>query len=284
MGAAMQFALANGARPGPPMRHAYLCGPEYSAGEIRQALRASPENGHIELGNVSSPEDQERIAHLLARLVSRDLVVGLFQGIAETGPRALGHRSILANPRNPRMLAILNERVKFREPFRPLAPMLTPGAAERLYHLSPGASDDGYNAYGYMVLTARARPGTQERVPAVVHEDGTSRLQIVRRDVSPFTHAFLVAMGRRNGEEVSVNTSLNVGSPIAQTPEQAIKTLNRSLGMDGLLMIAADGRAFLSWQAGQNARKNGRGQLLHTALTTWRTATESKAAPPLTSA
>jgi hypothetical protein len=98
-----------------------------------------------------------------------------------------------------------------------------------------------------MVLTARARPQARELIPSVVHHDGTGRLQIVRPEADPFCHEFLLAMGRRVGVEASVNTSLNVGAPIAHTPEQALGTLKRARGMDGLLAIGADGEATLVW-------------------------------------
>jgi len=174
--------------------------------------------------------------------------VGLFQGPAETGPRALGHRSILANPCNPKTLETINLRVKHREPIRPLAPMATLEAAQRFFELSPGAADDCYNAYNYMVLAVKARPEAREKIPAVVHKDGTSRLQIVREEHDPFTYAYLKAMGRRVGVEVSVNTSLNVGSPIAQTPSQALAAMKRARALSGIVMIAADGQAWLAWR------------------------------------
>ena len=125
--------------------------------------------------------------------------------------------------------------------------MLTRAAAERLFELQPGAAADDYNAYNYMVLTARARPEARELIPSVIHEDGTGRIQIVRPEADPFTHEFLLAMGRRTGVEASVNTSLNVGAPIAHTPEQAVETLKRAKGMDGLLTIDAERRATLVW-------------------------------------
>ena len=106
----------------------------------------------------------------------------------------------------------LNELVKFREIIRPLAPMATLEAAQKWFELARGASDDNYNAYNYMVLTAPARPGAYRAIPAVIHHDGTSRVQIVREQIDPLTHAYLRAMGRYIGAEVSVNTSLNVGA------------------------------------------------------------------------
>ena len=248
MGAAYSFALRAGARPGPAMQHAFWCGLAPTAAEIRTALDAATDVDDCALGNVNDPEQRDLIADLIARIVAEEGVVGLFQGPAETGPRALGHRSILANPCNPRTLETINRRVKFREPIRPLAPMATLSAARRFFELSPGGADDGYNAYNYMVLTAAARPEARNRIPAVVHEDGTARLQIVRKEHDPFTYAYLKAMGRHVGVEVSVNTSLNVGSPIVQTPAQALDALRRAKALSGLIMIADDGQAWFAWQ------------------------------------
>ena len=159
-------------------------------------------------GVLSTPEAFEASADLLAFLISKSgAVCGLFQGRAETGPRALGHRTILANACNPRSLEVLNARVKMRERVRPLAPMMTASAARALFHLAPsvaegegdddGAGDesdddnDGLSAYNFMVTAARARNGTRELIPAVVHADGTARLQIVRKKHDPFTFAVL---------------------------------------------------------------------------------------------
>src|SRR5262249_10090389 len=89
------------------------------------------------LGDISAAAERERVADLLAYLIAKDAVVGIYQGAAETGPRALGHRSILANPTNESTRRILNERVKFRELIRPLAPMATPEAARLWFELSP---------------------------------------------------------------------------------------------------------------------------------------------------
>jgi carbamoyltransferase len=185
MGAAFNFALSAGAQPGPAMQHAFWCGLTPAAAEIRAALESAVDIDYELLGNICEAEDRDRIADEMARLVAQDGVVGLFQGSAETGPRALGHRSILANPCNPQSLETINSRVKFREPIRPLAPMATLSAAGRFFELSPGASDDNYNAYNYMVLTAAAKPEAREKIPAVVHQDGTARVQIVREEVDP---------------------------------------------------------------------------------------------------
>ena len=145
----------------------------------------------------------------------------------------------------------MNARVKYREAIRPLAPMMTREAALKWFELSDGAADADYNGYNYMVLTAQAKPDAAARIPAVIHADGTGRLQIVREATDPLTHAYLKALGRRNGEEVAVNTSFNVAGPIAQTPAQAIETLRRSKGIDAVVMIAEEGAAYAMWRPGQ---------------------------------
>lgn len=246
MGAAYNFALANGVPTGEKLQHAFYCGTPPSTASIHQALNKTEEIAYIPLGNVNCLQQREEIADFAAYVIAQDGVLGFFQGSAETGPRALGHRSIVANPCNPDSLKNINELVKFREKIRPLAPMATYEAAQRYFELSPGASDDNYNAYNYMVLTTRVRPDSYRLIPAVIHHDGTSRVQIVRKSDS-FTYAYLKAMGRRLGVEVSVNTSLNVGSPIVQNPEQALQALKRSKGISALIMIGAEGNTFMAW-------------------------------------
>jgi carbamoyltransferase len=107
-----------------------------------------------------------------------------------------------------------------------------------------------------MVLTAHSRPNARERIPAVIHADGTGRIQIVRQADDPLTYAYLKALGRRIGVEISVNTSFNVAGPIAQTPQQAIETLRRSKGLDAVFMVARDGAVYAAWHGG--ARDSGR--------------------------
>lgn len=268
IGAAYHFACRAGAKPGASLQHAFYCGMSPTIEEIRDALATVPEIGHLCVGNISTRHQSERIADLLAYIVSKDGVVGICRGAAEMGPRALGHRSILANPTNPQTLDVLNRLVKFRELIRPLAPMATVEAAKKWFELAPGADDDDYNAYNYMVLTSRAKPEAYQAIPAVIHFDGTSRVQIVREQVDPFIHAYLKAMGRRVGVEVSVNTSLNVGAPIAQSPVQALETLKRSKGMHGLFLIAEEGDAYVAWHDAESPPKDG-GKALRAWISEW---------------
>jgi carbamoyltransferase len=250
IGAAYMFAHMAGAPIGPPLDHAFYCGAPPTEAEIRAAFVGAPDVVWMCLGDFSTLEGRNAIADLMAFITARDGVLAIFQGSAETGPRALGHRSIVANPCNPRTRDVLNERVKYREGIRPLAPMMTLEAAKRWFELSDGASDDDYNAYNYMVLTARAKPEARSRIPAVIHADGTARLQIVREHIDPMTYAYLKALNRRIGVEVAVNTSFNVAGPIVQTATQAIETLRRSKGMDAVLMFAEEGSVFAAWHGG----------------------------------
>jgi carbamoyltransferase len=237
---------------------------------IVQAL-AAPDIASQRIGNITSREGRDAVADLMAYCVAAGGIVALSQGSGETGPRALGHRSIFANPCDPQTRERLNERVKYRESIRPLAPMLTREAASEFFELHDGASDGDYNAYNYMVLTAHSRPAARSRIPSVIHADGTGRIQIVREEDDPLTHAYLKALGRRIGVEVSVNTSFNVGGPIAQTPEQAMETLRRSKGLDAVFMVAADGTVHAAWHGGE--RDSGRFRRWHAEWsTTQRTA------------
>jgi carbamoyltransferase len=250
IGAAYMFAHLAGAGIGPALEHAFFCGFAPTEAEIRRALDDAPDIAWMYLGEVGSPEERASLADFMAFMTAQDGVFAIFQGSAETGPRALGHRSIVANPCNPRIRDVLNQRVKYREAIRPLAPMMTLEAAQQFFELSDGASDDNYNAYNYMVLTARSKPEARRRIPAVIHADGTGRLQIVREHTDPLTYAYLKALGRRIGVEAAVNTSFNVAGPIAQSATQAINTLRRSKGMDAVLMFTEEGPVIAAWHAG----------------------------------
>ncbi|MFL6791496.1 MAG: carbamoyltransferase C-terminal domain-containing protein, partial [Bradyrhizobium sp.] len=255
LGAAWLFAHLAGASRGAPMTHAFYCGLPPTREGIAAALRAS-DIASAEIGDISAPQGREAAADLMAFIVAQNGVIALFQGAAETGPRALGHRSILANPCNPDARQRLNERVKYREAIRPLAPMATLEAAREYFELLPGASDADYNAYNYMVLTARSKPHARDKIPAVIHADGTGRIQIVRAEDDALTYEYLKALGRRIGVEMSINTSFNVAGPIAQTPQQAVETLRRSKGLDAVLLVASDGAVYAAWHRGE--RDSGR--------------------------
>ena len=237
------------------MTHAFYCGTSPSPADIAAALTAD-DIATLRIGDISTPTGRDAVADLMAFIIARNGIVALYQGAAETGPRALGHRSIFSNPCDPQTRERLNERVKYREAIRPLAPMATQDAALEYFELLEGGSDADYNAYNYMVLTARSKPQARAKIPAVIHADGTGRIQIVRVEDDPLTYAYLKALGRHIGVEISVNTSFNVAGPIAQTPQQAIDTLRRSKGLDVVLLVASDGEVHAAWHGGN--RDSGR--------------------------
>jgi len=247
LGSAYQFAMRNGVKPGDGLPTPFLCGLPPSDEELRRVLDSSDFIFYEERGNLNDSHCLKDMADLMAFIVSRDGIIGIYQGEAETGPRALGHRSILANPCNPKTLAMINSRVKLREKIRPLAPMVTLDEAPRWFDLSEGASENAYDAYNYMVLTAQVTEEAKVAIPAVIHHDNTSRIQIVRPENNLLIFTYLKALKKYLGVEVSVNTSLNVGSPMVQTPAQALEIFKRAKGLDGIVMVSDTGHVYVVW-------------------------------------
>lgn len=163
-----------------------------------------------------------------ARLLSEGKVFGWFQGRSEFGPRALGNRSILADPRQAEMKDILNKRVKHRQAFRPFAPIVI---AERAAEIFEGAEESPF-----MLVAKRVLPDWKDRIPAIVHVDGTARVQTVREDQNPKLYRLLKEFDRITGVPVLLNTSFNVkGEPIVETPEDALECF-LSTGFDFLAL------------------------------------------------
>lgn len=163
-----------------------------------------------------------------ARLLSDGKVFGWFQGRGEFGPRALGNRSILADPRKSEMKDILNKRVKHRQAFRPFAPIVL---AERSAEIFEGDEESPF-----MLLAKRVLPAWKDRIPAIVHVDGTARVQTVREDQNPRMYKLLKEFELLTGVPVLINTSFNVkGEPIVETPEDALECF-LSTGFDYLAL------------------------------------------------
>jgi carbamoyltransferase len=155
------------------------------------------------------------LAEALADVLAADGIVAWFQGRSEYGPRALGHRSLLADPRHDANLQRLNA-VKGREEFRPVAPMALAERAADIF--------DGVHPSPYMLFVHRVRPEWRHRIPAVVHVDGTARVQTVHREDEPLVARLLEAFERRTGVPVLVNTSLNTaGRPMVDDPRDALE-------------------------------------------------------------
>ena len=217
VGAAYLGAVEQGHRP-EPMANAYL-GPSCDDAAIEEALK---------MAGVPYRRVEDPAAHA-ADLVARDKVVGWFQGRMELGPRALGARSILANPRNPGMQDIVNVKVKFREEFRPFCPsVLEEEAKEHFVGKATSAP--------YMTITFDVPEEKRKAIPSVTHVDGTARIQTVNEEQNAIFYRYLKALKERNGLGVTMNTSFNVkGDPIVNTPFQALATFYGS-GMDALVI------------------------------------------------
>lgn len=221
-GVALGAALApcldnNGKLPMQTMRHAYL-GPSFDDTAIESALRTYK----IRHGKLDDP------ALTAAQLLSEGKILGWFQGRMEFGPRALGSRSILADPRDPEMNAKVNNAVKFREWWRPFAPSFKKEAA-------PDFLESAFDS-PFMILTAQVKPEKRNVIPSVTHVDGSARPQTVERDVNPLYYRLIGEFGKLTGVPVVMNTSFNLrGEAIVHTPTDALRTFFSS-GMDALLL------------------------------------------------
>jgi carbamoyltransferase len=173
---------------------------------------------------------------LIDRVVDRlqnGKVVGWLQGRFEWGPRALGHRSILADPRRAEMKDIVNTKIKFREPYRPFAPSVLAERAEEFFDLPQ--ADRHYPAR-FMLYVTNVRETKRAEIPAITHVDGTGRIQTVRKEDNPRYYRLIEAFGEATGVPVLLNTSFNLrGEPIVNTPNEAFGTFARS-GMDALVL------------------------------------------------
>ena len=207
------------------MQHAYW-GQEYGNTEIEAFLQ----------GEGIRYEKITQESALIDRTVdalTRGKVVGWYQGRFEWGPRALGNRSILADPRRAEMKDIVNTKIKFREPYRPFAPSVLAERAEEYFDLPDAAQHDPAR---FMLLVAPVRPEKRETIPAVTHVDGTGRLQTVFPQTNPRYHRLIDQFGQATGVPVLMNTSFNLrGEPIVTTPQNAYSTFARS-EMDLLVM------------------------------------------------
>lgn len=201
------------------MRQAYL-GTEYSPGQIKSILL----NKNI----VFKEFTDEALSKFIAKEISQDKIVGWFQGKMEFGPRALGNRSILANPRNPAIKEILNSKVKQREPFRPYAPAVLEERAEEFFELSCASP--------FMLLAPLVRNEKKEIIPGVVHVDGTARVQTVSKNTNQKLWQLIKEFDNITGIPMIINTSFNLrGEPIVCAPDDAIDCFQRSK-MDYLVL------------------------------------------------
>jgi carbamoyltransferase len=201
------------------MRTAAL-GSSYGPPEVEAALARNP-------GVRATPSAE--LAGRTARALADGAIVGWFQGRSEYGPRALGHRSILADPRRASSVRRLNEEIKHREPFRPYAPMVLRDDASSYFELPAPESP-------FMLLLAQVREPWRAELPAVTHVDGTARVQTVTPEAEPSCAALLERFREITGLPVLLNTSFNrAGEPIVESPDDALRML-RATGLDALVL------------------------------------------------
>ncbi|MFN7918885.1 MAG: carbamoyltransferase C-terminal domain-containing protein [Bryobacteraceae bacterium] len=193
------------------MRHVYY-GTAYDDAEIRSALES--------VGAAYERLDQTSLARRTAAEIADGKIVGWFQGRMEFGPRALGGRSILADPRRADMKDILNRRIKYREPFRPFCPSVLAERCGEFFEQSYPSP--------FMVMAYRINPEQRSRIPAVTHEDGTGRLQTVERGVNERYWSLIREFEILTGVPILLNTSFNENEPIVDTPAQAIDCFFRT--------------------------------------------------------
>jgi carbamoyltransferase len=200
------------------MRHAFW-GPDYSDSQTRKAAQSTP----------LSPQHLETqvLLDTVANLLRKGKVVGWFQGRSEWGPRALGNRSILADPTHPGMKDIINAKIKRRESFRPFAPSVLKEHASE-YFEQPVHSP-------FMMHVVKFKPHWREKLPAVAHIDGTGRLQTVGRDENALYHDLISRFREKSGVGIVLNTSFNENEPIVDSPQLAVDCFVRT-AMDALCL------------------------------------------------
>lgn len=193
------------------MEHVYF-GPDYTPEQVRSALD--------DCGTVYHAMSRDALVAATAREIAAGKIVGWFQGRMEFGPRALGNRSILADPTRREMKDTLNSRIKYREPFRPFCPSILAEATGEFFEIEYPSP--------FMVQAYRIKPARREQIPAVTHADGTGRLQTVHRDVNPLYWRLIDEFRKITGVPVLLNTSFNENEPIVATPRQAVECFLRT--------------------------------------------------------
>jgi carbamoyltransferase len=197
------------------MDHAYT-GPSFDEAQIAEALKSADLGAEVTVATLS---DGELFARTAAA-ISEGRVVGWFQGRMEFGPRALGNRSIVADPRRADMKDILNQRIKHRETFRPFAPSLLEEHVAEVFERSEPSP--------FMLMVYKVREEYRKKVPAITHADNTGRLQTVSQKTNPRYHALIRAFHEKTGVPVVLNTSFNEHEPIVCTPQEAIACFART--------------------------------------------------------
>jgi len=199
-------------------------GPAYSAEEMKRAIQASQVSKG---GHTINELPEEELLRRTAPIIAEGKILGWYQGRAEWGPRALGNRSIVADPRRPEMKEILNRRIKHREIFRPFAPSILAERTSEWFERSYPSP--------FMNLAYSVRAQKRAKIPAPTHVDGTGRLQTVTREANPRYYALISEFEKQTGVPVVLNTSFNDNEPIVCRPEEALDCYLRTQ-MDALVL------------------------------------------------
>jgi carbamoyltransferase len=185
----------------------------YSEDHVKKAVDTYKDDPNIAIKEFS---DLDEMYDLMAAAIEAGEITSWFQGRSEFGPRALGNRSIIADPRRSDMKDILNSRVKFRESFRPFTPSVLAERSSEFFELDVESP--------FMLLAAYVKPGMGKLVPAITHVDNTARVQTVTRDVNERYYDLIKAFDKRTGIPMVLETSFNVaGEPIVESPEDAVR-------------------------------------------------------------
>ena len=208
-------------------------GPNPSYSEIYSAIESA--KNWLEVERISS--DQERF-DIMSKEIESGGVIAWYQGRSELGPRALGHRSILADPRKKGLVRFINGSVKGRESFRPFAPSVLAEEAHDWFLLGDDL-DDTSNISPYMSMTSIVKEEKRKLIPSVTHVDGSSRLQTVTKEAEPLYHQFISTFFKNTGVPMVLNTSFNTlpGEPIVETPKDAIRSFLSSMGSIEILVM-----------------------------------------------
>ncbi|WP_246801481.1 carbamoyltransferase family protein [Bradyrhizobium genosp. L] len=220
IGAALAVHCAKAKRPPERGTSTPYLGPAFKRRDILAAVKAA---------GLKSRQSKQP-ARDAARMIADGKIVAWFQGRMEFGPRALGNRSLLADPRRPDMRDILNQKVKHREDFRPFAPSVLAEHADEWFEIGARSA-----SHEFMLFACPVKPDKRDLIPAVLHKDGSARVQIVSRKSNPRFHALISAFHAKTGVPIVVNTSFNDSEPIVCTPNDAIVTFRKS-GIDALVM------------------------------------------------
>ncbi|MBU1042277.1 MAG: hypothetical protein KKF77_14370 [Proteobacteria bacterium] len=228
LGTALWYAYAVAGLPRHAAMNSAFLGKSWTNEGVEAELRSAGVKSYRRF------DDIEELLDIVAGLLQEKAIIGWMHGRSEWGPRSLGARTIIANPLFPETKSIVNEKIKFREPFRPFAPAVLAERAHEYFEIPPNLPPHAPESF--MLAVAPVREEHKTTIPAVTHADGSARVQLVHKAISPRFHALIEHFGRKTGVPVVLNTSFNLrGEPIVNSPYDALRTFSWS-GIDYLVL------------------------------------------------